>query len=142
VEAENSTPTLAEVWKREQRIEKALTILAPKVDAIMKALEEGKKRAEKMAAQSQSLPPVPNQTKKGRFQIDPGILDRIVDVAEKAFTEPTQQSSYSAIEQKLMKKAIDDVFVTIDNDRAIGSAVRKHIEKHGLKGIIKFGEAE
>jgi len=140
-ERQQSLPSLAEVWAREQRIEKALTILAPKVDAIMKALEEGKKRAEKMATQQQGLPPAP-KGEKSKLPIPTELIAKGIGILEKAFTEPKPDSTHSMIEKKLIDKAINDVLTTVDNDRAVGAALRKHITKHGMKGIIKFGETE
>lgn len=147
VEAQNSTPTLDELWKREQRIEKALTILAPKVDAIMKALKEGQERAEKQQAlQQQSgpagLPPVPKQGQKSNLPIPQELITKGIGILEKAFASPEPEGLGSIIEKKLITKAVDDIITTIDNDRAIGSAIRAHVKKHGLKGIIKFGETE
>lgn len=135
-------PTPDELWKRQQRIEKAVTVLAPKIDMIMKALKQGEEQAKKRAAQQQQFPEPPKQQEKGRFPISPGIIEKAIDVLTKAFASPEEPGLSSIIEKKLITKAVDDIIATVDNDRAVGAALRKHITKHGMKGIIKFGEAE
>lgn len=148
MEAPSSTPTpaesgavsLDELWQREQRIEKALMVLAPKVDVIMKALKEGEARAK--AAANQPLPPVPQQGQKSVTSIPADLITKGIDVIVKAFSGPEPDTTRSLIEKKLVDKAIDNILVTVDNDRAIGEAIRTHVKKHGLKGIIKFGETE
>lgn len=156
VEAKNSTLTpdrfirdpenqneiithIGKLWNRQDRIEKALTVLAPKVDFIMKALEEGKKRAQ---AAQQQLPEVPKGKQKGGLPISEGLIERGIGVLEKAFTGPEPDSTHSMIEKKLIDKAINDVLTTVDNDRAVGAALRQHIKKYGFKGKIELGKSD
>jgi len=128
------------VWQRQQRIEKSILILAPKVDAIMTALEEAKKRAEKMAAQPQGLPPAP--TGKSRLPIPENLIEKGLAIAEKVFSEPEPKGLSSMIEETLIKKAVEDIIQTVSIEREIGSAVLQHVKKHGLQGTFKFEGSE